>query len=58
MEIGRIGTIGMGIKKKAPKKKAQKKGKGLLSGQELTIQKRPTVKHSVVKPKFHKDMSH
>ena len=43
------GTFGMGIQKK-------KKGRGTSIGQELTIQKRPTVKHSVVKPKFHKNV--
>ena len=45
------GTIGMGAKKKS-----SEKGRGSSAGQELTLQKRPTVKHSVVKPKFHKNV--
>ena len=35
------GTIGMGIKKKAPKKKAQKKGKGLLLGKNSPFKNVP-----------------
>ena len=47
-------TIGMGIKKK--KKKSSQKGRRSTIRKELTLQKRPTVKHSVVKPKFHKNV--
>ena len=44
------GTIGMGTKKK------QKKRRGSSTREKFTLQKRPTVKHSVVKPKFHKNV--
>ena len=44
-------TIGMGTKKKQ-----QKKGRGSSTREKFTLQKRPTVKHSVVKPKFHKNV--
>ena len=50
------GTIGMGTKKKAPKKKSSEKGRRSTIRQELTIQKRPSSKHSIVKPKFHKNI--
>ena len=45
------GTIGMGTKKKN-----KKKGRGSSTREKFTLQKRPTVKHSVVKPKFHKNV--
>ena len=48
------GTIGMGTKKK--NKKKQKKRSGSSTREKFTLQKRPTVKHSVVKPKFHKNV--
>ena len=38
------------------KKNKKKKGEGLLLGKNSPLQKRPTVKHSVVKPKFHKNV--
>ena len=41
-------TIGMGTKKK--------KGRGSSTREKFTLQKRPTVKHSVVKPKFPKNV--
>ena len=44
-------TIGMGTKKKT-----KKKGRGSSTREKFTLQKRPTVKHSVVKPKFHKNV--
>ena len=44
------GTIGMGTKK------TKKKGRGSSTREKFTLQKRPTVKHSVVKPKFHKNV--
>ena len=44
-------TIGMGTKKKT-----KKKGRGSSTRGKFTLQKRPTVKHSVVKPKFHKNV--
>ena len=43
-------TLGMGTKKK------QKKGRRSSTREKFTLQKRPTVKHSVVKPKFHKNV--
>ena len=50
-------TLGMGIlKKSSKKKKLRKRAKASTIRQKLTIQKRPTVKHSVVKPKFHKNV--
>ena len=50
-------TIGMGTKKKRlQKKKGSKKGRRSTIRQELTVQKRPSSKHSVVKPKFHKNV--
>ena len=45
-------TIGMGTKKKQKKKK----GRGSSTRGKFTLQKRPTVKHSVVRPKFHKNV--
>ena len=56
MGIGLNGTIGMGTKKKAPKRKAQKKGKGLLLGKNSPFKNVPLSKHSIVKPKFHKNV--
>ena len=51
------GSIGMGTKKpKKTKTKKQKKRKGSYTREKFTLQKRPTVKHSVVKPKFHKNI--
>ena len=49
-------TLGMGILKKSSKKKSSEKGQRSTIRQELTLQKRPTVKHFVVKPKFHKNV--
>ena len=46
-------TIGMGIKKK---KKSSEKGRRSTIRQELTLQKRPSSQHSVVKPEFHKNV--
>ena len=46
-------TLGMGI---PYKKKKKKKGRGSSTREKFTIQKRPTVKHCVVKPKFHKNV--
>ena len=58
-------TIGLGTKKtkktkkKAPKKKSSEKegnrGRSTF-GTKFTVQKRPSVKHSVVKPRFHKNI--
>ena len=45
-------TIGMGIKKKTPKKK----GRRPAIRKKLTLQKSPSSKHFVVKPKFHKNV--
>ena len=47
------GTIGMGTKKTKTK---TKKRRGSSTREKFTLQKRPTVKHSVVKPKFHKNV--
>ena len=47
-------TSGMGIKKK--QKKSSEKRKRSTIRQELTIQKRPSSEHSVVKPKFHQNI--
>ena len=55
MEIGRTVQSVWGLKKKLPKKSSEK-GQRSTIGQELTLQKRPTVKHFVVKPKFHKNV--
>ena len=51
-------TLGMGIKKlkKGSKKKSSEKGQRSTIGQELTLQKRPSSKHSIVKPKFHQNI--
>ena len=49
-------TLGMGTKKKAPKKKSSEKGQRSTIRQKLTIQKRPSLKHSIIKPKFHKNI--
>ena len=49
-------TLGMGTKKKAPKKKSSEKGQRSTIRQKLTIQKRPSLKHSIIKPKFHKNV--
>ena len=62
-------TIGLGTKKRAPKKRAppkkapppkkkksSEKGQRSPPWQKFTLQKRPTVKHSVVKPRFHKNI--
>ena len=49
-------TIGFGTKKKAPKKKSSEKGQRSTSRKKFTIQKYPTVEHSVVKPKFYKNI--
>ena len=46
-------TIGMGKKKKTSK---DKKGQRPTSRTKFTIQKRPTIEHSVVKPSFHKNI--
>ena len=46
-------TIGMGTKKK---KKISKKGRRSTIRQELAVQKRPSSKYSIVKPKFHKNI--
>ena len=40
--------------KKKNKKKQKKSGAGLLLGKKQSIQKRTSLKHSIVKPKFHK----
>ena len=48
--------IGLGTKKKAPKKKSSKKGRRSPPWQKFTLQKHPTVKHSIVKPRFHKNI--
>ena len=40
--------------KKKIKKKQKKSGAGLLLGKKQSIQKRTSLKHSIVKPKFHK----
>ena len=49
------GTIGMGTKK--PKKtKTKKKRTGSSTRKRFTPKKRPSVKHSVLKPKFHKNI--
>ena len=45
-------TIGMGTKKK----KISKKGRRSTIRQELAVQKRPSSKYSIVKPKFHKNI--
>ena len=50
MEIGRTVQSVWGQKKK------KKKGRGSSTREKFTLQKRPTVKHSVVKPKFHKNV--
>ena len=51
------GTIGMGTKKKkAPKKKSSEKGRRSSTRKKFTIQKHPTVKHSIVKPRFHRNI--
>ena len=49
-------TLGMGIFKKTLEKKSSEKGRGSSTREKFTLQKRPTVKHSVVKPKFHKNV--
>ena len=54
MGIGLIDTSGMGIKKKT--KKSSGKRKRSTIRRKLTIQKRPSSEHSVVKPKFHKNV--
>ena len=46
-------TIGMGKKKKTSK---DKKGQRPTSRTKFTVQKRPTIEHSVVKPSFHKNI--
>ena len=38
------------------KNKAKKEWKRLIARQKFTIQKRPSLKHSIVKPKFHKNI--
>ena len=49
-------TLGMGILKKSSKKKSSEKGQRSTIRQKLTIQKRPSSKHSIVKPKFHQNI--
>ena len=50
------GTIGMGTKKKHLKKRHKKKGERITSRKRQSIQKRPSLKHSIIKPKFHKNI--
>lgn len=53
-------TLGMGIKKEKQKKSSQKqgseKGKRSTSRQKQSIQKRPSIEYSIVKPKLHKNI--
>ena len=51
------GTVGMGTKKKKlPPKKNSEKGRRSSIRKKFTIQKRSTVKHSIVKPRFHRNI--